>query len=296
LTPPGYYKDWHIGVRVIKSKKLVGFITGIPVHIHANDGKFKGAEINFLCVHKKLRSNRLAPVLIKEVTRRVHLKNIWQALYTAGTLIPTPLTQARYYHRSLNPKKLIDIKFSSLPPNQTITRMVKLYKLPDEPKIQGVREFKPKDVEPVTKLLMDYLSKQKVFLKFSTDEVKHWFMPRKDVIYTYVVEKEKQITDLISFYCLPSSVLKHEKHKKLKAAYAFYNVANTCTFTELMEDALILANKEEFDVFNALNIMDNHTVFKDLKFSAGDGCLHYYFYNWRLSTPVPPQDVAITLL
>ncbi len=98
-------------------------------------------------------------------------------------------------------------------------------------------------------------------------------MPRDEVVYTYVVENDqKQITDLISFYCLPSSVLKHEKHKKLKvsekfgvilqAAYAFYNVATTVTFTELMENALILANKEEFDVFNALNIMDNDTVFK----------------------------------
>lgn len=37
-------------------------------------------EINFLCVHKKIRSKRLAPVLIKEVTRRVHVRNMWQAV------------------------------------------------------------------------------------------------------------------------------------------------------------------------------------------------------------------------
>jgi glycylpeptide N-tetradecanoyltransferase len=37
-------------------------------------------EINFLCVHKKLRANRLAPVLIKEITRRVHMRNMWQAV------------------------------------------------------------------------------------------------------------------------------------------------------------------------------------------------------------------------
>jgi len=37
----------------------------------------KMAEINFLCVNKKLRSKRLAPVLIKEVTRRVNLRDIW---------------------------------------------------------------------------------------------------------------------------------------------------------------------------------------------------------------------------
>jgi glycylpeptide N-tetradecanoyltransferase len=40
----------------------------------------KMTEINFLCVHKKLRANRLAPVLIKEITRRVHVRNMWQAV------------------------------------------------------------------------------------------------------------------------------------------------------------------------------------------------------------------------
>lgn len=33
LTPPGYYKEWIVGVRVIKSKKMVGFISGVNVHM-----------------------------------------------------------------------------------------------------------------------------------------------------------------------------------------------------------------------------------------------------------------------
>ena len=49
------------------------------------------SEINFLCVHKKLRKLRLAPVLIKEVTRRVNLKKVWQAVYTAGIVLPKPI-------------------------------------------------------------------------------------------------------------------------------------------------------------------------------------------------------------
>jgi len=67
------------------------------------------AEINFLCVNKKLRSKRLAPVLIKEVTRRINLRSIWQAVYTAGVLIPSPIAVTQYFHRSLNPKKLIEV-------------------------------------------------------------------------------------------------------------------------------------------------------------------------------------------
>lgn len=296
LTPPGYYQDWIFGVRVKKSKKMVGFITGIPVHVHVGEKKIKMAEINFLCVHKKLRSNRLAPVLIKEVTRRVHLRNIWQAVYTSGTRIPTPITQARYYHRSLNPKKLIEIKFSSLPPNQTIPRMVKLFKVPDEPKIPGVREMKSKDIGQVTKLLQQYLSKFKVHLRFTEEDVKHWFLPRKDVIYSYVVEKDKVVTDFISFYCLPSSVLKNPKYTQFRAAYSYYNVANTVSLLDLMQDALTLASKEDFDVFNALNILDNLEIFKELNFSQGDGNLHYYFYNWRLNNALDPKEMGIVLL
>ncbi len=57
---------------------------------------FDAAEINFLCVHKKLRSKRLTPVLIKEVTRRCNLANVWQAIYTAGIVLPTPIGTCRY--------------------------------------------------------------------------------------------------------------------------------------------------------------------------------------------------------
>lgn len=53
-------------------------------------------EINFLCVHKKLRSKRVAPVLIREITRRVHLEGIFQAVYTAGVVLPKPVGTCRY--------------------------------------------------------------------------------------------------------------------------------------------------------------------------------------------------------
>lgn len=55
----------------------------------------KCSEINFLCVHKKLRSKRLAPVLIKEVTRQCNLVGIWQAIYTVGMVLPTPFATSR---------------------------------------------------------------------------------------------------------------------------------------------------------------------------------------------------------
>jgi glycylpeptide N-tetradecanoyltransferase len=102
---------WHCGVRVSTTGKLVAFISGIPATVRVNASTLTTVEINFLCVHKKLRHKRLAPVLIKEITRRVNLHNIWQAVYTAGVLLPKPVSECQYWHRSLNPKKLISIGF-----------------------------------------------------------------------------------------------------------------------------------------------------------------------------------------
>lgn len=65
LQPPGHRSDWHVGVRVRGSGRLVAFISAIPATILANGTRIRAVEINFLCVLKKLRSKRLAPVLIK---------------------------------------------------------------------------------------------------------------------------------------------------------------------------------------------------------------------------------------
>jgi len=299
LQPPGYLKQLHVGVRVkTGKKKLVGFITGIPADVRVYSTVKKMVEINFLCVHKKLRSKRLAPVLIKEVTRRVNLTNVWQAVYTAGVVLPKPVAQNRYYHRSLNPKKLIDIGFSRLQPRMTLTLTVKLYKVPAQPQIAGIRAMTPADVPQCHKLLGQYLSKFKLCQQYtSEEEFAHWLLPREGVVNSYVVEDPttKEITDMCSFYCLPSTIIGHPTYTSLKAAYSFYNVANKCSWQELMLDALILAKQQSFDVFNALNVMDNDNFLKDLKFGIGDGNLQYYLYNWRCPQ-MEPKDVGLVLL
>jgi len=111
------------------------------------------------------------------------------------------------------------------------------------------------------------LRRYKLTPQLSEAEFSHWLVPRKGVIYTYVVEEagedgEKEVTDMFSFYSLPSSVLKHEKHTKLHAAYCYYYFANKTPVQQLISDALVLAKRHEFDVFNALDILDNDSLLK----------------------------------
>lgn len=49
----------------------------------------------------------------------------------------------------------------------------------------------------------------------------------------------------------------------------------------LMADALVLAKRQNFDVFNALSLMDNSLFLEQQKFGPGDGQLHYYLFNYK---------------
>ena len=298
LRPPGYHEDWHVGVRLKVTQTLVAFITGVPATLRVNGAPISLTEINFLCIHKKLRSKRIAPTLIKEITRRVNARDVWQAVYTAGVVLPKPISKARYWHRSLDIRKLVDIGFTRLGRTQTMAQTIQMYKLDAKPKTEGLRHMTEEDVPRVTKLLSAYLAKFAVAPEMNEADVAHWLLPREDVVFSYVVENEatKEITDFISFYNLPSQIIHgNTKHKTLKAAYAYYNVATSVSLLDLMQDALILAKTNDFDVFNALNLMENDSFLQPLKFGIGDGNLHYYLYNWRVLEDLPPSEIALVL-
>jgi glycylpeptide N-tetradecanoyltransferase len=302
LTPPGFYKNWHVAVRKKSDKKMLAFISGIPCNMRMDKTTMVVCEINFLCIHKLLRAKRLAPIMIKEVTRRVNLENIWQAIYTAGIELPKPFAKCQYFHRSLNPQKLVAIGFSRVPHQyqrfqKPMDLMKRHYQLPDRPQIAGFREMVAADVPAVSRLMVEYLAKFKVSPAIDDADVAHWVLPRDGIVYAYVVENGEtgEVTDFVSFYNLPSSVLGNAKYTDLKAAYAYYYYAKTVDIKALIGDALIMAKKHEFDVFNTLNILDNQKYLTDLKFGQGDGFLRYYMYNWKFPA-VQPHELGLVML
>lgn len=271
--------------------------------------------MNFLCVHKKIRSKRLAPVLIREVTRRVNRHDGWQAIYTAGIKIPTPITEATYFHRALNIKKLIDIGFAAPPRRITLASYIKYLKVPTvfprfrchlglhrsghpSPHSRG----HPRGCEAPRRVPPAVLQKSGVFRRFavhqefSEAEAAHFFLPREKVVGSYVRvdEASGEVTDFFSFFHIASSVIGNRKYDAFTATYCYYYANTSMSMQELMQNMIIAAQKEGGDVFNALEVMRNGEVFEDLKFARGDGTLHYYFYNWKLNA-IKPAELAVVL-
>merc|ERR1719162_2801619 len=107
-----------------------------------------------------------------------------------------------------------------------MARTIKLYKVPDKPQLSGMREMTEADVPRVFELIHGYLKKFQLHPEFTAKEVAHWILPKPGVVYAYVREgRPGEVTDVVSFYSLPSSILGSDKYTLLKAAYSFWNVA-----------------------------------------------------------------------
>lgn len=135
--------------------------------------------------------------------------------------------------------------------------------LPEATQTPVIRKMRSHDVHTVTKLLRGYLRQFKVSSHFKEAEVTHWFLPRDEVGYTYVVVNPQTdpVTDFFSFFARHSS--------PYKLVCSFYHVTSETSIQKLMRHALIVAKENDFYTFIALDIMGNKSFFKKLKFTKG---------------------------
>lgn len=226
---------------IFKKGQLVAFVSAIPM----SDLKIRTiktgniAEVNFLCVHKTLRSKGLTPLLIKEITRRVNLTGIHTALYTAGIRLPGRLATAQYFHRPLDFATLVRLRFAAVPPGLTLERMCSRYALQVEPSLLESEEMRPmemNDLPAVKNLMLDYMRDHQLVHLMSDDEIKHWLLPRPRIIYSYVLLGEDH--DL----CQAEKQVNSTQHIGLDKAQ--FNVDANFE-TEIKDSDNISANSEE---------------------------------------------------
>jgi len=84
-------KDWHFGVKYTGKDALLGFISGTPRVMKVDkDEEIKVCNVNFMCVHMKLRNKRLAPCLMKELRRRANILGYNQGQFASEETVPHP--------------------------------------------------------------------------------------------------------------------------------------------------------------------------------------------------------------
>ena len=309
LSPPEMFGDWVLSVmkedKIKNKKKIVGFIAAIPSKLNINNNEINMAKVCFLCVKKEFRNKRLTPVLIKEITRRINLKNIWQGVYNTFYFLPKAFTKSQYYYRCINLKKLLDIQYTYLPNNKmSLGNALKKYELPDEPTITGFRKMEGKDLEQIYNLILQRNKKYKIYEMLNIKEIAHWLLPRNNIVYTYVLEDEEhKITDFCSFYTVQRTILNQNKtgnesfskYKKINFAFELINYNTSISNKELLRNAVILAKQNNFDAYHCIDYKENSENFKELLFMEKIGKMKYYLYNF-VYPETPIDDVSLMFM
>ena len=71
----------------------------------------------------------------------------------------------------------------------------------------------------------------------------------------------EQVTDMCSFYHLPSTVIGHAKHRTLNAAYSFYNVATTVRKDAVSSACAVLSDGYRYDILKKFDNIGLSNVF-----------------------------------
>lgn len=262
----------NVGIRHIETNKLIGYISSVPQNIRVCDTIMKMVQINFLCVHPSYRSLGFAPILITEIKRIANTNDIWQAVYTAVTKIPTPIAKSVYWHRFLNVKRLVKTGFYKT--NRLREKYFELHGT------SSFRKMTSKDISKVTAILKKYFNQFKVAPVIDKDWVKRWILP----VNSYVNDDND---GFISFYEIPYERV--DGTDVVKQAYAFYMVG------DVYNDAFLIARNLGFDVFNTLDVGISRSQLEKLKFLEGSGHVFYYLFNWLPASVITCEDIQLKL-
>ena len=158
--------------------------------------------------------------MFKEIFRRTYMENIHQNVFVSKRLIPKPFPESFFQYLIFD--------------DSCYGAYLKQYGNKGETTAK-FRSMKSKDIKHVTLLLNENLEKYKIYTIFSEDEVEHWFIPVKNIIYSFVRENDDgKITDFTSFY-------KVEGEDDENLGYIYFNIATSMPSKKLMENTIILA-------------------------------------------------------
>jgi glycylpeptide N-tetradecanoyltransferase len=290
LDVPRQKEEYIISIRLKKTNKIMACITGVPINISINNEIKPIIMINFLCVHKKLRSKRLAVILIKEIIRRFNLNNIWQAIYTESESGCKTIGTANFYYCILS-QKMIDLG---------LTKKKNISSLQIESNNSSKHNLVPmtlEDVPQVTLLINNYLKKHtKLYQVLSEEDISYLLLPRENIVLSYVLKnKDHQITDFVSCYIGYSKVANHSVYKDLKNANLYYLVTHTLSQKEMINELFKILQIYDVDVFHSLDIMNFNFMKDNSNFDVGNSKTKYYLYNWQCKS-LDSSEIGIKLV
>ncbi|EIJ94809.1 uncharacterized protein NEPG_00333 [Nematocida parisii ERTm1] len=272
LESPYVYPEWNVGIFI--GDEIIGFISACSINIRIKNNKPNTAIVNFLCVHREYRKRRLAPLLIKEITKEVNRKGIFTALFTSGEKLPYIFTRSRYYHRILKEGNLVESGFCDPEDIEKITEDTIIFQ--DSPTVH-YRRITEEEVPLAYKMYCDKYSKPDISISadFTFEQFKYYVYGRKGLSDMLISEDGKEFVSV--FYLETKTAIGTEN---IRTAYLSYHTMQNGV-NSMLSLIKYLKDSDECDVLNALNLECNtEDILIKSGFLTGDGIINYYLFNW----------------
>jgi glycylpeptide N-tetradecanoyltransferase len=251
----------HVG---IYNNELIGFICGKKINICLN-GEIKNiAEIDFLCVKKDTRNNKLCPILINEIKNKFNNIGIFDAIFTSEHNYPNQIVHSDYYIKLINTDKLYNVGY--------INCKIPLYL----PKIKGNKQLqKITDYQKCFELYK-YFKRFECYEIFSIETFIKRF--NNNHINIFGLIENNIIIDFISYYTIDINVINNNIN--IRDGYLYYYTNNSNNLHKMLSLLIHKLKEDNIDSFIALDIMENtNDIMEDLKFIKKNSNYNYYFFN-----------------
>ena len=250
-------------------------------------------QVDFLCVHKKWRSKRMAPVLIWELTRRAIKKGVFQAVYTSMNELSLPISKSNFYLKYLDVKKLVQSEFLKLNNDKEIEEL----KLKFSTKNVPVLNWKKCEESDILSLKIGFeknYKDMKIQQIWNDDLLKYWFTNQDKTIHSFVLKNEKnEITDFISFFS--TNYRKVNGNNLVPVAYIFHHFGETLNIENRLNQISYLAKKTGHNLLVSWAIAGaSRNDYLSNRFMETPQSLNFFMYNWKMK-PFPSSQVAMIL-
>jgi hypothetical protein len=260
-----------INIGLYDNDLLIGFICGKKINLFINKNESTFAEIDFLCIKKNHRNNKLCSILLNKIKEEFNKIGIYNAIFTSEHTYPNQITHANYYIRLINPKYLYEIEYiNSIPIDIEL------------PKIKGskylIKLEKYDDYLKSFELYKKYITKFDCYELFTEKTFIERFMNNHINTFALVDNNyDNNIIDFISYYYIDINVLKQKKITKDGYLYIYSNNSNN--LHKMISLLLHKLKENKIDTFIALDIMENNDVLENLNFIHKQSNYNYYLYN-----------------
>ena len=253
---------WLIGIESRSTGELYGFISARPMTYYI-DGRFvNGMFIDRMCTHTSCRGKKMAVVLLKEMYRKLRtVENDCAAIFHTGSDLPfqgisqkSILLEKSFVksNNHLDDSKMEIQELSDRRDNETDPGIIKeinerileleLISIVPTTDIHQIRLANKRDVDDLMRIYYSYTKNFRFYRIFNKKEFENTFLPRKDMVYTYVLTNSAgEIKDFVTI-----NVFYNQCAQKI-AYISYISFFNEELLHLFMKNILFILKEGDFD-------------------------------------------------